>query len=197
MFTSRAEYRLLLRADNADERLTPLGIRLGLVGPERVRAFEERAAILREARRLSRTVSVSPTEAQRAGLKVNQDGVRRTALDLLAYPGIGLAEVRRLWPELGRLPTFALEQLEVEALYAGYLDRQQADIVAFRKEEGLAIPPGLDYGAVPGLSSEARQKLLAVRPCTLGQAARIDGVTPAAIATLMTHLKRPAVARSA
>jgi tRNA uridine 5-carboxymethylaminomethyl modification enzyme len=190
MFTSRAEYRLTLRADNADRRLTPKGIELGLVGAERSKHFVERSVVIAEAQRLARSLSLTPSEATKRGLKVNQDGIRRSVLDLIAMPDVGIAGASRLWPEIAALPAFARDALEADALYAGYLDRQSADISMLRKEEALALPESLDYSAMPSLSSELRLKLSRVRPQTLGHAARIEGMTPAALAALLGHVKR-------
>lgn len=190
MFTSRAEYRLSLRADNADLRLTPLGIEAGLVGPDRRAAFHERNDAIRAGLELARSLSLTSGEAARKGLKVNQDGLRRSALDLLAMPEIGWTRVCSLWPQLRALRADVVEALEAEALYAGYLQRQEADIAALRREEQLALPAGLDYAGMASLSAELRQKLVAVRPATLGQASRIDGMTPAALAVILGHVRR-------
>ena len=177
MFTSRAEYRLRLRADNADQRVTPLGVGVGCVGSARGRAFEAKLAALNEGRARAASLSLTPSEARRHGLSVNQDGVRRTAIDLLRYPDIAWSDLVRLWPELGDLPPVVAEQIEIDARYAGYLDRQDADIRAFRKDEALALPPDLDYQTLGSLSAEERQKLSEARPATLGAAARLPGVT--------------------
>ena len=190
MFTSRAEYRLSLRSDNADLRLTPIGIAAGLVGQERQAQFRTRDEAIRQGLAMARSLTLTSGEAARKGLKVNQDGLRRSALDLLAMPEIGWAEVMDLWPQLGGLRPDVVEALEAEALYAGYLQRQAADIDALRREERLALPGNLDYSGMPSLSSELRQKLAAVRPATLGQASRIDGMTPAALAVILGHVKR-------
>jgi tRNA uridine 5-carboxymethylaminomethyl modification enzyme len=189
MFTSRAEYRLTLRADNADQRLTPAGIALGCVGSARQAAFESKMAALESARaELSRT-TITPTVARREGVMLKQDGLHRTALDLLSHPQAGRATVLRLWPELNTLSPALLDQLEADSLYAGYLDRQGADIAAFRRDESLGLPADLDYADVAGLSTEVRQKLSRIRPATLGQAARIEGVTPAALTALLLRVK--------
>jgi tRNA uridine 5-carboxymethylaminomethyl modification enzyme len=190
MFTSRAEYRLTLRADNADQRLTGRGLAIGCVGPERGRLHTARMAALEEARRMARGLSVTPKEAERHGLALKRDGHRRTAFELLAYPGIGIAELRAMWPQLGALAPKIAEQLEIDAKYAVYLDRQAADVAAYRRDETLELPASLDYGGLPGLSMEVRQKLAAIRPRTLGQAGRIDGVTPAALTLLAAHVRR-------
>jgi tRNA uridine 5-carboxymethylaminomethyl modification enzyme len=190
MFTSRAEYRLTLRADNADRRLTGRGIALGLVGPERARAFEAKKAALDEALAWARATSMTPNDAARHGLQLNQDGRRRSVIDLLALPGVDAARLRGIYPRLADLSPAIIEQLECEALYAGYLDRQEADILAFRKDESLRLSPDLPYGAIKGLSNEARAKLLATRPMTLGQAGRIEGMTPAALTLVLAWVKK-------
>ena len=190
MFTSRAEYRLFLRADNADQRLTPLADSLGLVGLRRRAAFQARMDRLGQAHDLLRTLSLTPDAAERAGLSVNKDGRRRTAFELLAYPDIDFHRLRAVWPELGQVDPVIAEQVSVDARYAVYLERQRADIAALRRDEALEIPVGVDYGAIAGLSNEVRQKLETVRPATLAQAARIEGVTPAALTTLLAHVKR-------
>lgn len=190
MFTSRAEYRLSLRADNADLRLTPLGMEAGLVGSQRQAAFRKRENAIHNGLKLARTLSLTSSEAVRKGLKVNQDGLRRTALDLLGMTEIGWAGVTALWPELTALSSDVVEALEAEALYAGYIQRQDADIAALRREDQLVLPRALDYASMPSLSAELRQKLMNVRPSTLGQASRIDGMTPAALAVILGHVKR-------
>ncbi|MBX6426104.1 MAG: tRNA uridine-5-carboxymethylaminomethyl(34) synthesis enzyme MnmG [Variibacter sp.] len=190
MFTSRAEYRLSLRADNADQRLTGRGIALGCVGAERRRRYEAKMAALEELRRLARSLTLTPNEAARHGLSLNMDGQRRSAFDLLSYPNIGFADLVRVWPQLGAFPAAVAQQLEIDARYAVYLDRQAADIAAYRRDESLRLPPDLDYEAIRGLSTEVRQKLAAARPETIGQAARIDGVTPAALTLLAARVRR-------
>ena len=190
MFTSRAEFRLTLRADNADVRLTGRGIDLGCVGSERSQVFHVKQAELGAARKTARTLRLTPTEAGRLGLKVNADGNRRDLLQLLAYPDIGFEDLRSIWPEMGEWSPTVREQIEIEAAYSGYLERQTADAQAFRSEEGLKLPLELDYAVVGGLSNEVREKLARVRPQTLGQAARIEGVTPGAIAALLAHARR-------
>ncbi len=190
MFTSRAEYRLSLRADNADQRLTAKGVALGCVGTERQQRFETKLTALDALRALVRSLSLTPNEAQRHGLALNQDGQRRTAFDLLSYPDIAYADVARIWPQLGAFPPVIAQQLETDARYAVYLDRQNADIAAYRRDEALTLPADLDYEAMRGLSTEIRQKLGAARPETIGQAARIDGVTPAALTLLAARVRR-------
>ncbi|MEO1014548.1 MAG: tRNA uridine-5-carboxymethylaminomethyl(34) synthesis enzyme MnmG [Pseudomonadota bacterium] len=190
IFTSRAEYRLTLRADNADQRLTPAGDEIGLVGSERSQAFHVKRRRLSEAREMARALELTPTEAARRGVKINQDGRRRNVFDLLSLPNVSFRDVCGIWPELGDLSGDIVEQLEIEALYAGYLDRQEADIVAFKRDEDLKLPADLPYEEIDGLSAEARQRLLAARPLTLGQAGRVEGVTPAALAVVLAWVKR-------
>lgn len=192
MFTSRAEYRLTLRADNADQRLTPLGIELGIVGAERSRRFRAKLSALTAAKEVARTSRMSPSELAKRGFRINQDGVSRSAADLLAYPDIDLAALSALWPELAGLEPDVAEQLEIEGQYSGYLSRQETDINSFRKDEGLPVPSDIDYERVAGLSNEVRLKLGRARPATLGQAARVDGMTPAALTTLLVHIKQKA-----
>ncbi len=194
MFTSRAEYRLSLRADNADQRLTARGLAFGIVGAWRAEAFAAKKMALEGARQLARSLSIGPSEAEGHGLALNRDGVRRTAYELLSYPDMSLARLAAIWPELGSFDRVTETALETEALYAVYLDRQDADIAAFRRDEARALPADLDYTAVTGLSNEIRQKLAAVRPATLGQAGRIDGVTPASLTLLIAYLRKRAVA---
>lgn len=190
MFTSRSEYRLRLRADNADLRLTPRGIALGLVGEERRRIFEARRTDVEAALALARRLSASPDRLAHHGLAINRDGVVRSAFDLLAYPEMTVARLAAIWPELGGLPGHAAEQLTIEARYAPYLQRQDADIAAHRRDESLRLAPDLDYDGIAGLSNEAREKLSAVRPVTLGAAGRIPGLPAAALTTLLRHVRR-------
>ncbi len=195
MFTSRAEYRLTLRADNADQRLTPLGVAAGIVGERRAKAFHVKKAALDKAREWADATSLTPNEAARHGLKINQDGRRRSVIDLLALPGVTRETLAVIWPELAGMNDAVAEQLEFDALYSGYLNRQEADIIAFKKDESLRLPADVDYAAIPGLSNEVRTKLIEARPETLGQAGRIEGVTPAAQALLLAWMKKPAKAR--
>ncbi len=190
MFTSRAEYRLSLRADNADQRLTPKGIELGCVGSLRTRAFEGKMRDIENGRALAKSLSLSPAQAEARGLKVNQDGQRRDALQLLAYPTISFDALAAIWPELDAVKSQAREQLEIDALYSGYLERQALDVEAFKRDEDLRLDPHLDYASVGGLSTEVRTKLAAARPVTLGQASRIEGVTAGALTALLAHVKR-------
>jgi len=197
MFTSRAEYRLTLRADNADQRLTPLGLGVGAVGSARAHAFAAKIAALDTARRLASELRLTPTALRRRGIAVNADGVARSVAELLAHPGIAVARLAEIWPELGAIPADIAEQLEIDARYAGYLERQARDIAAFRRDEALLLPEALDYAAVGSLSAEIRGKLAAARPATLGAAARISGVTPAALVALLQHVKRRPEPRAA
>ncbi len=190
MFTSRAEYRLSLRADNADRRLTPCGVALGLVRGPRGRAFADAMDRLDTATLRLGELNLSPSEAARHGLHLNRDGVRRNGHELLAHPDVTMATLAGIWPELAGIDDFVAEQIEIDAKYAAYLDRQQNDIDVVRREEGVAIPGDLDVGTIPGLSNELKEKLRRVRPATLAQAGRIDGMTPAALALLLARVKR-------
>src|SRR5213080_1198901 len=196
MFTSRAEYRLTLRADNADQRLTDAGIRIGCVGSARASRHRAKTAALCAARALAQSLSLRPKEAERHGIPVNRDGQARTAFDLLSYPHIGLAELARVWPQFASLEPKIAEQLEIDAKYAVYLGRQAADVAAYRRDESLELPPALDYAEVPGLSHEVRQKLHSIRPRTIGQASRIDGITPAALTLLAARVRRKHTGRA-
>jgi tRNA uridine 5-carboxymethylaminomethyl modification enzyme len=197
MFTSRAEYRLSLRADNADQRLTPLGVAVGCVGGARSAAFAAKSRQLAEVEATLRTLSLTPDQAAKAGLVINRDGRKRSAFELLAYPTIDLARLTNIWPEIGRLDPKIASQLAVDARYAVYLVRQETDIAAFRKDESIVVPPNFTFAAIAGLSTELRQKLERHRPANLGQAARLDGMTPAALMLLLAHLKKGARRRSA
>lgn len=190
MFTSRAEYRLQLRADNADRRLTQRGAAVGCVGTQRRNAFRAKEADVQQALDLIEQQAATPNELIKHGLKINQDGQRRSAKQLLAYPDITWDHLATVWPQMADVPTKAREQAEIEGSYSGYLDRQAADVHAFRKDEGLKLSADLDYDAITGLSNEVRAKLKAVRPVTLGQAARISGITPSALTLLLGHVRR-------
>jgi tRNA uridine 5-carboxymethylaminomethyl modification enzyme len=190
MFTSRAEYRLTLRSDNADQRLTDRGIALGCVGPERARVHRAKMTALGAARTMARALTLTPTEAERHGLALSKDGQRRSAFDLLSYPDIGFADVARIWPHLGEFDRRIVEQVEIDAKYDVYLSRQAADVESYRRDESLVLPDDIDYTTLPGLSNEARHKLDTHRPRTIGQAGRIDGMTPAALTLLVAHLRR-------
>lgn len=192
MFTSRAEYRLKLRSDNADQRLTPLGVGAGVVGAERENLFNDKTAALKKYGSMVDALAISPSKAGRFGLKINQDGVRRSAKTLLSYAGISMSDLNRIWPELGQIPADIVEQLEIDATYSAYLVRQDADILAFRKDENLLLSKDIDYSAIGGLSNEVREKLIQARPATLGSAARLSGVTPVALNSLLRYVKRKA-----
>ncbi len=197
MFTSRAEYRLSLRADNADRRLSPLGIALGLVRSDRSDMFVRKRDAIERGFALATELKMTTGELAKRGVKVNQDGQSRTALDLIGMAEAGFDIAARLWPDLDSLSQPVREALEAEALYAGYLDRQAAEIELLRKEEGLKIPASLDYAAMPSLSKELRHKLSRVQPTTLGQASRIDGMTPAGLAIILTAVKHPRTSQAA
>jgi tRNA uridine 5-carboxymethylaminomethyl modification enzyme len=197
MFTSRAEYRLTLRADNADQRLTNRGIALGCVGPARAWAHRAKMDALDAARTMARALNLTPSEANRHGLALRKDGQRRTAFELLSYPDIGIGDLARIWPRFGELDRKIAEQIEIDAKYEVYLSRQAADVESYRRDEGLVLPDDLDYAGISGLSNEARHKLHAHRPRTVGQAGRIDGITPAALTLLVAHLRRGKSRKSA
>jgi tRNA uridine 5-carboxymethylaminomethyl modification enzyme len=196
MFTSRAEYRLTLRADNADQRLTDKGIVLGCVGEVRAIRHGAKMAALKGAKALAQSLTITPNEAARHGLALNKDGQRRSAFELLAYPEIGWTEVRGIWPALSAIDPGIAVHVEIDAKYDVYLKRQTADVDAFRRDEGLILSD-VDYGVVPGLSNEARSKLEAARPRTVGQAGRLDGLTPAALGILAAYLRREARKKTA
>jgi len=192
MFTSRAEFRLRLRVDNADQRLTPLAIELGCVGSERRSAFAARSGALDAGRALLDSLSLSPNQAAAHGLEINRDGRRRTAFDLLAFPGVDLARLGAIWPEVAGLDAPVARQLEVDARYASYVSRQEADVAVLRREEERGIPPDLDFSEISGLSNEIVQKLERHRPATLAHAGRIDGMTPSALLLLLAHIRKSA-----
>ena len=190
MFTSRAEFRLHLRADNADQRLTPLGIAVGLVDEQRADLYGRKATALMQGRSLLTTLTTSPSAARKAGIAVNEDGKPRSAFDLLSYPDVTPGDALRLWPEIATIPEPIVEQLVVDAQYAVYLDRQRDDIEAVRRDELKPIPDAMDYAIIPGLSMELRQKLQQFRPQTIAQAQAMDGMTPAAITLLLAVIRR-------
>ncbi len=196
MFTSRAEYRLTLRADNADQRLTEKGVALGCVGEARSIRHRAKMTALEAAKSLAKSLTLTPNEAGKYGISLNKDGQRRSAFELLAYPELGWTEVQRIWPELSTIGPEIAFHLEIDAKYDVYLRRQTADVDAFRRDEGLVLA-GVDYNLVPGLSNEARAKLVAARPWTVGQAGRIDGMTPAALGILAAYLRREARRKAA
>ena len=190
MFTSRAEYRLLLRADNADQRLTDRGIEIGCVGEERRKAWLARKDSLNAATTMLQAASALPKALQAHGLPAPRDGGRRSAADMLALEGITIDSLTGLWPELEAIDHSLRPQLEADCRYAGYLERQRADIEALHRDEAISIPPDFDYGAVGGLSAEARDVMMRLRPQTIGQANRLPGLTPAAVVAVLRHLKR-------
>lgn len=190
MFTSRAEYRLSLRADNADQRLTDLGVAAGCVARDRAVHHADRTRALAFAREMLDARLASPHRIAALGIPITQDGVRRSAFDLLAYPDIDFARLTEIWPDLAQVSPILQRQLEIEGRYAGYLERQERDISAFKKDEGLLLDAALDYSTVPGLSNEARDKLGRIRPMNLGAAARIPGITPATLTALLGHVRR-------
>lgn len=190
MFTSRAEYRLLLRADNADQRLTRLGVEIGCVGAARAQRYERKAAALAWAREQLEAVNATPDALAQCGIQINRDGVRRTAFDLLTMPNTSFDQAAEIWPALAEIPAPIRATMEIEAKYARYLDRQAADVEAYRRDEALVLPDDFDYRAVPGLSNEIAEKLDRLRPATLGQAGRVPGVTPAALVVLLRYIKR-------
>ncbi len=196
MFTSRAEYRLTLRADNADQRLTDHGIALGCVGPSRIAHHRRKMDAMSDAKALTKSLNITPNEAAKHGLMLNRDGNRRTAFELLAYPDIEWATLSRIWPQLTAVDASIATHVEIDAKYDVYLARQTADVDAFRRDEGLLLTE-IDYDDVPGLSNEARQKLAVALPRTVGQAGRLDGITPAALAILAAYLRRQSRSKSA
>ena len=190
MFTSRAEYRLTLRADNADQRLTDRGVALGCVGAERARVHQAKMKALQDARATAQALSLTPNEAARYGVALRKDGQRRSAFELLSYPDIAVADLARIWPRFGELDGKVAEQLEIDAKYAVYLSRQAADVESYRRDESIVLSDDIDYSTLPGLSNEVRHKLQAHRPRTIGHAGRIDGITPAALTLLAAHVRR-------
>ena len=190
MFTSRAEYRLKLRADNADQRLTDRGISVGCIGSTRAKFHTAKMSALNDARKFANSVSLTPKEAERHGLALNKDGQRRTAFELLSYPHVTMSDLAKIWPRFGELAPNISEQIEIDAKYDVYLSRQAADVAAYRRDESFTLPDDLDYEKMRGLSNEAKQKLQQNRPRTIGHASKIDGMTPAALTLLVAHVKR-------
>ena len=190
MFTSRAEYRLKLRADNADQRLTPRGEAIGCVGSERSQAFAAKTTALAEGLALLESLSLTPTEGAQVGLEINRDGRRRSAFELLAYPGVDMTRISVIWPEIASLEPGIAAQLEVDARYASYVKRQAEDVAILRRDEAVAIPLDFDFASLPGLSNEVKHKLAKYQPATIAQAAKIDGMTPAALLILLARLKK-------
>lgn len=190
MLTSRAEYRIQLRSDNADQRLTPRGLAIGCVGPVRAQAWRQKAQSLESGRALIRELRASPQKLAAGGIDVNQDGQVRSVEQLLALPAVSWSQLTSIWPELHAIEPSVVEQLTIDARYRGYLSRQEADIRGYRADAAIELPPGLDYLSLKALSMEMRQKLATARPTTLAQAARIPGVTPAALTILLRFAKR-------
>ena len=190
MFTSRAEYRLTLRADNADQRLTPLGIEVGCVGAIRSAKWAEKAADLGEARVICSRLTASPNLLEKHGIIVNNDGKVRNIFEILRYQDVTWEKLLTIWTPLESIRPEIAEQIQIDAQYAGYIQRQELDIEAFRKDEGLALPVDLDYASIGSLSTEIRNRLVEAKPATLGAAARLPGITPAAMVALLRHVKR-------
>jgi tRNA uridine 5-carboxymethylaminomethyl modification enzyme len=190
MFTSRAEYRLSLRADNADTRLTQIGINIGLVGSIRSEIFREKSNKINDLTKYISTLKISPNKADKFNIKIAKDGVKRSAMDILSRDGVNFAILRSIWKDIPSFPRKVEEQLEINAHYSGYMEKQKADIIAFRKDESLIIPNNIDYSKLSGLSNEVKSKFKLIKPKTLGQALRIDGITPAAVYILLSHVKK-------
>ena len=190
MFTSRAEYRLLLRCDNADQRLTDLGIKIGCISPLRIKRWKNKEIVLQNVKTILRTLSKSPSDLLELGIKINQDGIRRTAYDMLTYPNINFDTLSKIWPDLQNIDLNIQKQIKIEAHYKNYLKRQQSDIDTFRKDELRKIPKNINFDKIGSLSSEIRIKLKSIQPETIGAASRIPGITPAAIIALLVYIKR-------
>ena len=190
MFTSRAEYRLSLRADNADTRLTQLGINIGLVQANRAEIYTKKVNKINELSNNLKSLKISPNEAEKFNIKIAKDGVKRSAFEILSREGVNFNKLRTIWNEIPKASRVEEEQIEISAHYSGYLEKQQADILAFRKDENLVIPNDIDYSKLSGLSNEVKSKFKLISPKTLGQALRIDGITPAAAYILLSHVKK-------
>ena len=193
MFSSRAEYRLSLRADNADARLTPKGVKIGLVGPGRKAYFENKSKNFEKISSKMRNLSISPSKIVKFNVKIAKDGIYRSAIEVLSQKGVDMMKIREIWPEIPYISKELDENLEIQAHYKGYLTKQNADILAFKKDENLKIPNNIDYEALSGLSTEVKSKFKKIKPETMGQALRIDGITPAAVYILLSHVKRKSI----
>ena len=190
MFTSRSEYRLLLRSDNADQRITPLGIEIGCVSLIRQNIFDKKIKRINKGFQLVKALRASPNQLQKKDLRIKLDGKKRSAFDLLSYKNINFKGLEKIWPELSSLKPDVKEQIKIESIYSSYLDRQRVDIEDFKKEEGMKIPKVINFKDVGSLSNEIIEKLTKIKPPTLGAASRISGVTPAAIIAIMRFIKK-------
>ena len=193
MFTSRAEYRLSLRSDNSDLRLTHKGIKIGLISEVRKQIFQDKFDKLSEISMQMSNLNISPSKADKFGIKIAKDGVLRSAEEVLTQKGVNMKKIREIWPEISDNGREIDEQIEINSHYRGYLKKQKADILAFKRDENLTIPDNIDYDKFSGLSNEVKAKFKEIRPKTMGQALRIDGITPAAVYILLSHVKRKSI----
>ena len=193
MFTSRAEYRLSLRSDNADLRLTHKGIKIGLIAENRKQLFEDKFNKLSKISLQMSNLNISPSKADEFGIKISKDGVFRSAEEILTQKSVDMTKIRNIWPEIPFYGNEIDEQIEINSHYRGYLKKQKADILAFKRDENLIIPDNIDYDQFSGLSNEVKAKFKVIKPKTMGQALRIDGITPAAVYILLSHVKRKSI----